>query len=190
MESVLFKALKAFKGANGNEDNLEKEFEKIAKSAFFSGYFLINRNREDTYKLKLTCIEFYYHEDEGSIKDDEKYLKGKDDFGYALGAICPNPSGVDVLFDDPDKKYHASFLIRGYKAIVEDEEIWENNVKNKNWTPHDFWYDLFGGANMLNQGKFNIEWIDEEETTSDIVMPIKRININDERLWGFKRIKI
>ena len=24
---------------------------------------------------------------------------------------------MDVLFDDPQKKYHASFLIRGYKAI-------------------------------------------------------------------------
>lgn len=26
-------------------------------------------------------------------KMKKKYLKGKDEFGYALGAICPNPSG-------------------------------------------------------------------------------------------------
>ena len=67
----------------------------------FSGYFLINGGCKDAYRLKLTCIEFYYHEDDGNIKDEKKYLKGKEEFGYALGAVCPNPSGVDVLFDDP-----------------------------------------------------------------------------------------
>ena len=122
MESRLFQALKAFKGADGCEANLFKEFKKIAEEAFFSGYFLVNGGCKDAYKLKLTCIEFYYHEDDGNIKDEKKYLKGKDEFGYALGAVCPNPSGVDVLFDDPQKKYHASFLIRGYKAIVPGEK--------------------------------------------------------------------
>ena len=97
MESRLFQALKAFKGAEGCEANLFEEFKKIAEAAFFSGYFLINGGCKDVYKLKLTCIEFYYHEDDGYIKDKIKYLKGKDEFGYALGAVCPNPSGVDVL---------------------------------------------------------------------------------------------
>ena len=67
------------------------------------------------------------------------------------------------LFDDPQKKYHASFLIRGYKAIVPGEKEWENNEKRKDCAPHDFWYDLFGGANMLSNGKFSIEWIDESD---------------------------
>ena len=131
MESRLFQALKAFKGAEGCEANLFEEFKKIAEAAFFSGYFLINGGCKDAYKLKLTCIEFYYHEDDGYIKDKIKYLKGKDEFGYALGAVCPNPSGVDVLFDDPQKKYHASFLIRGYKAIEPGKKEWENNEKEK-----------------------------------------------------------
>lgn len=138
MESRLFQALKAFKGAEGCEANLFEEFKKIAEAAFFSGYFLINGGCKDVYKLKLTCIEFYYHEDDGYIKDKIKYLKGKDEFGYALGAVCPNPSGVDVLFDDPQKKYHASFLIRGYKAIEPGKKEWENNEKRKDWAPHDF----------------------------------------------------
>ena len=170
MESRLFQALKAFKGAEGCEANLFEEFKKIAEAAFFSGYFLINGGCKDAYKLKLTCIEFYYHEDDGYIKDKIKYLKGKDEFGYALGAVCPNPSGVDVLFDDPQKKYHASFLIR-------------------NWAPHDFWYDLFGGANMLNNGKFSIEWIDDTDEKSGYAEPMPRINIEDNRLWGFKKVE-
>lgn len=187
MGSTLFQALNAFEGANDSEENLIMEFEKIAKAAFFSGYFQINGNFKDSYKLKLTYIEFYYHEDEGRIKDEKKYLKGKGEFGYALGAVCPNPSGVDILFDNSSKKYHASFLIRGYQAIVPGEDDWENNDKNRNCAPHDFWYDFFGGANMLNTGKFSIEWIDEKEDTTDIVKQVQRININDGRLWGFKR---
>lgn len=190
MESELYKALKAFRGANDDENNLPAEFEKIAKAAFFSGYFLVNGGSEDAYKLKLTCIEFYYHEDEGKVKDEKKYLKGKNEYNYALGALCPNPSGVDVLFDDPEKKYHASFLIRGYKAIVPGKKDWENNEKKKDWTPHDFWYDLFGGANMLNTGKFSIEWVDEAENTDDTIVPMLRVNLNDNRLWGYKRVNV
>lgn len=41
MESRLFQALKAFKGADGCEANLFEEFKKIAEAAFFSGYFLL-----------------------------------------------------------------------------------------------------------------------------------------------------
>ena len=88
MESRLFQALKAFKGADGCEANLFEEFKKIAEAAFFSGYFLINGGCKDAYKLKLTCIEFYYHEDDGNIKDKRKYLKGKEEFGYALNSVC------------------------------------------------------------------------------------------------------
>ena len=87
MESRLFQALKAFKGTEGCEANLFEEFKKIAEAAFFSGHFLINGGCKDAYKLKLTCIEFYYHEDDGNIKDEKKYLKGKEEFGYALGQV-------------------------------------------------------------------------------------------------------
>ncbi len=190
MESKLYKTLKAFKGAKGDEKNLFAEFENIANAAFFSGYFLVNGGTMDVYKLKLTCVEFYYHEDEGNIKDKSKYLKGKDEFGYALGAICPNPSGIDVLFDDPDKKYHASFLIRGYKALVPGENDWENNGKKKDWSPHDFWYDFFGGADMLNTGKFSIEWVDDAEDTDDVIEAMPRVNIKDNRMWGYKRVNV
>ncbi len=188
MASQLYQTLTAFRGSEGNESNLIPQFEKIANAAFFSGFFLINGGTPDAYKLKITCIEFYYHEDDGEVKDKKKYLKGKDEFGYALGALCPNPSGVDVLFDDPDKKYHASFLIRGYKAIVPGEKDWENNEKKADFAPHDFWYDLFGGANMLSTNKFSIEWIDEQETTLGSVEPMQRVNIEDGRYWGFKRV--
>ena len=45
----------------------------------------------------IIIIQKFFKEKQ-TIKDKIKYLKGKDEFGYALGAVCPNPSGVDVLF--------------------------------------------------------------------------------------------
>ena len=41
MESRLFQALNAFKGADGCEANLFEEFKKIAEVAFFSGHFFL-----------------------------------------------------------------------------------------------------------------------------------------------------
>ena len=79
--SNLYLALQKFKGAQGDERHLAKSFEQIAKAAFYSGYFRVNKGRNDEYKIKLTGVEFYYHEDNGEIKDPKKYLKGEHEFG-------------------------------------------------------------------------------------------------------------
>lgn len=190
--SRLFKALQEFKGSQGKEENLADEFKLIAEAAFYSGYFLINGGAEDEYRIEITCIEFYYHEDEGDVKDEKKYLKGKNEFGYPLGAICPNPSGVDILFDDESKKFHASFLIRGYKAIENNGKIYENNQKSKTWNTQDLWYDLFGGANMLRNGKFSIEWVDNKIVYSEsaISYTMERVNLNDGKPWAYTKNNI
>lgn len=193
--SRFYLALASFKGADGDENNLTGQFEEIAKAAFYSGYFAVTGD-DGTYKIKITCIEFYYHEDEGNVKDPRKYLKGNKEFGYALGAICPNPSGIDVLFDDNQtKKYHASFLIRGYKLDQDGEEPYENTKgpeKPFEWKPQDLWFDLFGGANMLKDNHFSIEWEDNKEDYSSIILPKphKRVFPNytsneDNRLWRY-----
>lgn len=188
-DSRLYKALKDFKGAQGNEENLAAAFKQIAETAFYSGYFLVNGGSSDEYHIELTCIEFYYHEDEGNIKDIKKYLKGEKEFGYPIGAICPNPSGIDILFDDPEKKYHASFLIRGYVAIEKDGTTYENNQKSRTWNTQDIWYDMFGGANMLQNGRFNIEWVDNTIDFSEFATSytMERVNLKDGRLWAYTK---
>lgn len=193
--SNLYLTLQNFKGAQGDERNLSKAFEQIAKAVFYTGYFLINKGLNDEYKIKITCIEFYYHEDNGEIKDPKKYLKGEKEFGYPIGALCPNPSGVDVLFDSPNKEYHASFLIRGYKAIQNGKPNYENNKKSKKWNPQDLWYDLLGGANMLNTGIFSIEWVDAESDEPNVVYTMERVNLEEQdrennRKWAYTKYPI
>jgi hypothetical protein len=167
--SRLYQALKNFKGVNGVEADLPKEFKKVANAAFYSGRFCINRGTKDEFYIELTRIEFYYHEDDGDVKDKAKYLRGDNEFNYPIGAIIPHSSGLDVLFDDVDKKFHASFLIRGYRTIEksEDPELEEEKVSYENkdekhpyWKAQDLWYDLMGQSNMLKYGHFCIEWID------------------------------
>lgn len=193
-QSRLYKTLCDFKGANGNIDNLPAEFEKIAKAAFYTGYFIINKGEEFEYKIRITDIEFYYHEDDG-IQDPRKLLRGKECFFYEVGSLCPHRYGVDILFDDvEDHSYHASFLIREF-------EVCENGKTEIEKHPQYIWEYLFGGANMLRDGKFAIEWHDENSDSEDYqTLPIqptkkrefsrKAEQVGDDRLWRYSATKI
>ena len=99
-----------------------------------------------------------------------------------------------MLFDNANKKFHASFLIRGYVAIS-PREIYENNQKSKTWNTQDFWYDFFGGAYMLSKGQFNIEWIDNGEAyDSNEVFTMERIKnklpFGDGRKWAYTKNRL
>ena len=198
--SRLYQALCDFKGAQGvseaeKMDSLANAFEQIAKAAFYTGYFLINRGDEEyEYRIELTCIEFYYHEDaQGGIKDPRKLLKGKDKFFCEKGAVLPHNYGVDIIFDDKDEKFHASFLIRRFKYKVPSKDD-----KEEIQHPQYMWDYLFGGANMLRDGKFSIEWVDNEIAldnhkmnlpTDKRVFSTKNPIAEDDRLWMYIREK-
>jgi hypothetical protein len=192
--SRLYQALTNFKCANGDWDVLAKEFMKVAQAAFHSGYFKINGAKEE-YKIEITCIEFYYEEIDGKIKDPHKYLKGQDGLDYPIGALCPNESGIDIMFENPQNGFYASFLIRGYKSIYDKPNskktiVYENKTE-KGWRTRDLWYELIGASNMLSSGRFAIEWIDNGEDYSNIPPASidKRINLKepDNREWRYIR---
>lgn len=202
--SRLYQALCHFKGAqgaigDGKVDSLSKEFEDVAKAAFYTGYFLVNRGNEKyEYRIELTCLEFYYHEDaQDGIKDPRKLLKGKNTFYCEKGAVLPHNYGVDIIFDDDDEKFHASFLIRGFKSIEYGNKVFSNWDDNKKeWHPQYLWDYLFGGANMLRDGKFSIEWVDNGIEIDSKAMTLKTDKrvfskkspiAEDERLWMYFR---
>lgn len=195
MGQTLLQALENFQGANGNEENLKDQFNAIAKAAFYSGHFIIN-GKEDIY---ITDIEFYYHEENGNIKDTCKYHIGEESEipYFPLGSLYPHQSGVDVTFENKDKKYRASFLIRGYQVKKDDEILFENNRKSKSDKRHHprfLWDDLFGAANMIKGGFPPIEWVDEpikDFSKKDYTTGI-RVNIKDSeesrREWRYYRV--
>lgn len=187
MASKLFEKLKSFKGAEGDETLLAKQFEEIANAAFFSGRFVINRGiPEEYYYIRITDIEFYYHEDLGDIKDDAKYHKGDEPY-FPVGSLHPNQSGIDVTFENEQKHFRASFLIRGYQTIESDGQIsYDNKKTNPNGRPQDIWYDLFGSANMLLENRMSLEWEDYQYTETAIETTT-RINVSrhNNRRWRY-----
>ena len=67
------KKLEKFEGANGLEENLVPQFEDLANYFMTKGYFLINEIR----RVYICDVEFYYHEEDGEIKDWIMYHRNK-----------------------------------------------------------------------------------------------------------------
>lgn len=188
-ESRLYKALCEFKGAEGDEDSLLGKFEDIAKAAFYTGHFVVNNE----YRIYITDLEFYYHEDKGTIKDKVKYHRNyeNDELPYfPIGSLHPHKSGVDVTFENPNspEQFRASFLIRGYEERGNDYNFaFKNEIKNQT-KPTYLLDDLFGGALFLSVESMSIKWIDEDDkTVSEQKQPSrkKRVNVNSDREWRF-----
>jgi hypothetical protein len=128
---------------------LYKQFYRMAKELLYGGYFLI----EGKTHIYLDDIEFYYHEEEeGGLKDPIMYHTNNHEVKevpyFEIGRLNLHTSGIDVTFENEEKRYRASFLIRGFH--VDDEE----------YDPHSTHiYDkmLYMGVPM---GKaIEIEWI-------------------------------
>lgn len=120
---------------NREDEAVAECFKDCAKDILCNGYFLVNNK----YIIDLGAIELYYHEEEGSIKDyamyhiPERYQspetkvfqlekEANNELPYfKFGSFNLHQFGVDVTFENPEKKYRASFLIRSYRVLkVED----------------------------------------------------------------------
>jgi hypothetical protein len=115
-----------------NVEAIAKCFEPCAKEILCNGYFLVNNE----YIIDLGAIELYYHEENGTIKDHIMYhtnehlpknykevIKYKGGYPYfKLGSFNLHTSGVDVTFENQNKKYRASFLIRSYRVLKKENE--------------------------------------------------------------------
>ena len=130
-ENNLNSVLDSFQGVTEIKDEKEKlshlssQFEAIAKDVLLGGCFEINGVRR-IYPLE---IEFYYHEEgENGLKDPVMYHTADHDGKmldyYPLGSLNCHISGMDVTFENQEKQYRASFLIRKYRVCEYESGEW------------------------------------------------------------------
>lgn len=162
----LYKTLSTFSGVsditdeNKKFDELANQFAKIANRIFFGGYFMVNNNR----KIYPDEIEFYYHEeDKDGLKDPVMYHtidhEKKDISYFSLGSLNFHVSGLDVTFENQQKKYRASFLIRGYKVFDFDGKLWIETKRHESRSTYIYEDMLMN--NPIYDG-LKIQWIDEQ----------------------------
>lgn len=156
MKKALKEVLDSFQGVDGDETLLQKEIQTLNTLFFFGGYFQVNNK-----KIYLTDIEFYYHE-EGTgdkIKDFIMYHTNdheKKNIDYfPLGSFNAHVSGVDFTFENKDKQYRASILIRGVKIVNDNGEI---TFETRPTYVYEY---LLMGKPLFNDG-VHIKWVDAE----------------------------
>ena len=115
-------ALARFRGAGGKEENLAEQFGLLADYLLRGGYIAVG----DTRRVYLRDVEFYYHEEEGPVKDPVMYHRNTPaaELPYLpLGSLYPHVSGIDIAFENPDRCYRASALVRGYNLLDGDAPL-------------------------------------------------------------------
>lgn len=165
--------LSSFNGGNSSESIINEEFARIAKHLLYGGHFRVMNSKN----IYLEEIEFYYHEESGSIKDPIMYHtndhEGKSLPYFKLGRFNMHTSGVDVTFENEEKKFRASFLIRAYSV--------DNAPKE---TRSTYIYDDMFDMGIPFDEAIEIEWV--EDVMSD---DIKKQLIKGTWRWNVPEYK-
>jgi hypothetical protein len=166
----------------------------LAKEILCNGYFLVNGK----YIIDIGAIELYYHEEEGNIKDDKMYHINKHlpknykemfkhDGGYpyfSVGSFNLHQSGVDITFENEEKKYRASFLIRSYRVLTNNKDIVAKDIKYDPYSTHIYDDLFYSGLLLSTNERTTIEWIEYDKGGEIEQKPRK--NIKDARPWQFR----
>ena len=165
-ENNLNSVLDSFQGVTEIKDekeklsNLSSQFEAIAKDVLLGGCFEINGVRR-IYPLE---IEFYYHEEgENGLKDPVMYHtadhEGKMLDYYPLGSLNCHISGMDVTFENQEKQYRASFLIRKYRVCEYESGEWVEKKECEKRSTY-IYEDMF--MNIPLSDGINVKWVNVE----------------------------
>ena len=175
---------------------------ELAEVFLYGGYI----NVRDQYHIYIRTVEFYYHEEEGSIKDEKMYhrnnyrIEGEIPYFRPL-AFNSHDSGVDITFENVQKKIRAAVLIRAYEVLDlmnNKRLVW--NTKNQQFQAYKegrkpcYNTQSMYVKNFLNgfasEDDLDILWVDMPCTVKLIetdIMSIRRKGLTDSRLWGFRR---
>lgn len=186
----LIEALNNFSGAKSyEEESLDHLFDDLAKIILFGGHFLVNNTRV----IEVTDVEFYYHEEkENGYKDRIMYHRNKESEPkreepyFPVGSLNAHVSGIDITFENEDKQFRASALIRGFRI--------KGNKESENRST--YMYEALMMGIPLTDG-IHIEWIDNDgglpavcEYTQtvrhNVCKYIERKNAKGQTIWEKK----
>lgn len=150
----LIDVLSEFDGCDGNETKLWSKFKNLSKYFFFGGYLTVNGRR----RIFLRDIEFYYHEEEGRVKDysmAHRNTKTTREEYLATGEINALPTGMKISFENKEKQYRAAMLIRGFSVVEPGEEMTEKYDAY----PTHLYQEIFRGLTL--QDGIHLEWVED-----------------------------
>lgn len=107
-----------------DENKLTDDFSKLAPHFLYGGYIhVLNR-----YRVYIQRVEFYFHSElNDGVKDPIFYHRN----GHHVAGEVPyfkpltfhaHASGYDIAFENQEKQYRASALIRSYEIYDEDKD--------------------------------------------------------------------
>lgn len=193
----LFSQLSSFDYTHSNNEEeaivqLTERFKEIARIMMYGGYVDV----WGIYRIYIRDVEFYFHEENGKIKDEivyhrnEKFEDIKSLPYFPTMSLHAHASGYDITFEKEGVR--ASALIRKY-AVYDcrtKEFIKRNKPKSapkscKNWEDYrsTYLYDFLNGFSLTRENK--ITWADREiGKTRTVSEPTFRINATTKK-WRF-----
>lgn len=165
-----------------NALNISARFKKIAETILYGGYIDVYGE----FRVYARTLEFYFHEEEGSIKDPIVYHRnGK--YGdrlrnppyFPIMSLHAHMSGFDITFESKEGKYRASALIRKY-SVYENNEARTPIVENA--TQSTYLYDYLNGFSLDSEKR--ILWRAESfEGSTEVSGGCKRKNVYVGKKW-------
>ena len=176
-------------------------FNEIAE-AILNGHFEITSSNKVA-KVFPTCVELYYHEEDGALKDPIVYhrnTKSTKKELFPVGTLHNHGSGIDITFEhqkDIIGTVRASALIREFRIETDnDVTVWGIDKSNDTHPTH-LYAALFSQFNIFDG--FNIKWADNKIVNNAKVIHSPRINVmqydengrklksqKDSRCWQFR----
>ena len=158
----LYDALKDFqaKGISSLEE-LTDEFEKLAEVFLYGGYLSVGTD----YRIYIRTVEFYFHDERNvpnAIKDPIVYHRNGKFPQQRVPYFPPmslhaHTSGFDITFENEQKQYRASALIRTYDIYDTKANKWIVEKDNRS----TFLYYYLNGFSL--QGPYSVKWKDEAQ---------------------------
>lgn len=202
-----------------SDKKLEDRMKELAKVFLYGGYL----NVRNQYHIYIRTLEFYYHEEEGLVKDLIMYhrnnnkVAGKIPYFNTL-SLNSHDTGVDITFENEQKKIRASILIRAYEVLdvkSNNRLVWDKDeqqfracteMDKPRYNTQSMYVKKFLSG-FATKGTIDIYWVDlpyKEEFKDSDILPMKRQGvyisedkekyipnkkIKDEKFWGVRREK-